>query len=319
MTKKGSRRKKRSVLGKVGSRCQIDAGERNASARKGQSRYRRWDASLSADCAGAWVHARGTHTTGDTRESIDYGGTLLVELGEQLERGEGKSERESVRLRAFARASIKASAAGRSVHFSRAFETGNPADSSPPNRCSFSRFRGSRVLSVARLIACIRKKRKRIEERIATIFFFLSLFETIRSWWTISFSVKETKVWDTKETKKVYINIHTFWWKLLFSVIRCFEVEVWKENREKKEGWKDESWRRSGDWVKLLDGKKSLTESSKWFDGSVDTVGDPEAGLSVLEIATMSGILYCWRGKRVVIGSRATRRFTTIWSKPAAR
>lgn len=174
MTNKGSRndrREKRSVLGKVGSRCQIDAGERNASARKGQSRYRRWDASLSADCAGAWVHARGTHTTGDTRESIDYGGTLLVELGEQLERGEGKSERESVRLRAFARASIKASAAGRSVHFSRAFETGNPADSSPPNRCSFSRFRGSRVLSVARLIACIRKKRKRIEENCDNFFF----------------------------------------------------------------------------------------------------------------------------------------------------
>lgn len=40
-------------------------GERNASARKGQSRYRRWDASLSAvaaDCASARVHARGTHT-----------------------------------------------------------------------------------------------------------------------------------------------------------------------------------------------------------------------------------------------------------------
>lgn len=115
---------------------------------------------------------RSWHAHRETRESINDVGTLLVQLGEQLERGEGKSERESVRLRAFARASIKASAAGRSVHFSRAFETGNPADSKPVLVRDFE----NRVLS-GRLIACIRKiikkeKRKRIEENCENFFFF---------------------------------------------------------------------------------------------------------------------------------------------------
>lgn len=163
----------------------------------------------------------------------------------------------------------------------------------------------------------VHSKKKETDRRELRQFFFS--FRYSKRDGPLVFLWKRQRCGTQRKQKKVYINIYTFWWKLLFSVIRCFEVEVWKENREKKEGWKDESWRRSGDWVKLLDGKKSLTESSKWFDGSVDTVGDPEAGLSVLEIATMSGILYCWRGKRVVIGSRATRRFTTIWSKPAAR
>lgn len=112
-------------------------------------------------------------TPGDTRESINDVGTLLVQLGEQLERGEGKSERESVRLRAFARASIKASAAGRSVHFSRAFETGNPADSKPVLVRDFE----NRVLS-GRLIACIRKiikkEKKETDRRELREFFFLS-------------------------------------------------------------------------------------------------------------------------------------------------
>lgn len=132
----------------------------------GMRLYRR-----SPRIARAREYTLAARTPGDTRESINDGGTLLVELGEQLERGEGKSERESARLRAFARASIKASAAGRSVHFSRAFETGNPADSSPPNRCSYERSSFVGTINRVRYSRNKNKRRKRVEEN----FFFLFL------------------------------------------------------------------------------------------------------------------------------------------------
>lgn len=120
----------------------------------GMRLYRR-----SPRIARAREHTLLARTPVDTRKSINDGGTLLVQLGEQLERGEGKSERESARLRAFARASIKASAAGRRVHFSRAFETGNPADSPPPNQCS--RFRESSFIGTINRVHSKNKKKEK--------------------------------------------------------------------------------------------------------------------------------------------------------------
>lgn len=165
------------VLGKVGSRCQIDAGERNASARKGQSRYRRWDASLSAvaaDCASAWAHARGTHTGRHAWKHQRWWNTPSP-TGRAARKGRGK-ERERKCTLARVRASVDKSERRRAesafLARLRDRQPGRLAASKPVPDFE------NRVLS-ERLIACIRKIKKRrkkeTDRRELREFFFFAI------------------------------------------------------------------------------------------------------------------------------------------------